>query len=149
MEVRVDRVARERLERRLGAEDARRPVGLRVDAPEQTEHRPAQAERQHGAHALFHQVQAVAPVAGEALVAAVARQRDRHVLARELAHAVGRDRRAVGVGLVVEARELVDQVEVVALDRFDCDGACGSARPRCARTRTRRSRVRRTRSSRC
>ena len=47
-------------------------------------------------------------------VAAVAAERHRDVLARQLADAVGGDRRAVGVGLVVEARERVDQIEVVA-----------------------------------
>ena len=84
--------------------------------------------RQRGAHALLHQVQPVAAVAAEALVAAVARQRDRHVLARELADAVGRNRRAVGVRLVVQPRQRVDQVEVVALDRARHDAACGSGR---------------------
>ena len=63
-------------------------------------------------------MQPVTPVAAEALVAPVAGQRHRHVLARELADAVGRDRRAVGIGLVVELRQCVDQVEIVALDEI-------------------------------
>jgi hypothetical protein len=41
------------------------------------------------------------------------------MLARELANPVRGYRRAVGVGLVVEACERVDQIEVVALDRLD------------------------------
>ena len=57
---------------------------------------------------------AVAPVAGKVLVAAVARQRHRDVFAGQLADLVGGDRRAVGVRLVVDAGELVDEVEVVA-----------------------------------
>jgi hypothetical protein len=64
-------------------------------------------------------VQAVAAIAAEALVAAVSRQRHGHVAARELAHAISRDRRAVGVRLVVQCRELVDQIEVVGLDALD------------------------------
>src|SRR5438270_12596124 len=41
------------------------------------------------------------------------------MLACELADAVSWDRGAVGVGLVVDAGELVDQIEVVALDAID------------------------------
>ena len=119
VEVGLDRGARHAFEGGLGAQHARRPVGLGVDAPEQPEQRLAQAGRQRRAHALFHQVQPVAAVAAEGLVAAVARQRHRDMLARELADAVGRDRRAVGIGLVVQARERVDQVEVVGLDDLD------------------------------
>ena len=64
-------------------------------------------------------MQPIAAVAAEVLVAAVAGQRDGHVLARELADAIRRNRRAVGVGLVVEACQRVDQIEVVALDDVD------------------------------
>jgi hypothetical protein len=64
-------------------------------------------------------VQAIAPIAAEALVATVARQRHGHVPARELADPVRRDRRAVGVGLVVKRRELVDQIEIVGLHALD------------------------------
>ena len=119
MEVRFDRVARQRLEGRLAAEHARRPVRLRVDAAEQAEHGAPQSQRQRPAKPLLHHVQPVATVAAEALVAAVAGQRHRHVPARELADPVGRQRRTVGVRLVVEAGQRVDQVEVVALDPID------------------------------
>ena len=61
----------------------------------------------------------MAPVAREALVATVAGQRHGHMAARELADPVGRDRRAVGIGLVVQVDEPVDQVEVVAADGLD------------------------------
>ena len=64
-------------------------------------------------------MKSIAPVAGEILVAPVARQGDRDVRPGELADAVGGDRRAVGVRLVVEPRQLVDQIEVVALDPVD------------------------------
>jgi hypothetical protein len=40
------------------------------------------------------------------------------VLARQLADPVGGDRRAVGIGLVVEPGQGVDQIEVVAGDQF-------------------------------
>ena len=119
VEVRLDRRARHALERGLAAQHARRPVELGIEPPERTEHRSPHRQRQQRAHPLFHQVQPVAPVAAEALVAAVAGQRDGDVLAGELADAVGRNRRAVGVGLVVERRERVDEVEVVALDAID------------------------------
>ena len=64
-------------------------------------------------------MQPIAAVAGEVLVAAVARERDGHVFARELANAVGRQCRAVGVRLVVGLRQHVDQVEIVAFDGVD------------------------------
>ena len=108
-----------RLEGGLRAQEARRPVGLRIEAAQRAEQRPPESGRQQRAHPLFGQVRAVAAVAAEALVAAVARQRDGDVAARQLAHAVGRDGRAVGVRLVVGARQRVDQVEVVALDAID------------------------------
>jgi hypothetical protein len=63
-------------------------------------------------------VQAVAAIAAESLVAAIARQGHRHMLARQLADAVGGDRRAVGIGLVVQPGQRVDQIEVVAGDHF-------------------------------
>ena len=135
VEVGLDRAARHALEGGLGAEHARRPVGLRVDAAEQPEQRLADAGRQRAAHALFHQVHAVAAVAAEGLVAAVARQRHRDVLARQLADAVGRDRRAVGIGLVVQPGQGVDEVEVVALHGLDEVVGAGSGRPPSARTR--------------
>ena len=65
------------------------------------------------------QVHPVAPVAAEALVAAVARQRHGHVLARQLADPVGRQRGTVGIRLVVDAGQAVDDVESVAGDRVD------------------------------
>ena len=62
---------------------------------------------------------AVAAIAAKALVATVARQRHRDVLARELAHAIGGDGGAVGVGLVIERGQGVDEVEVVGFHRLD------------------------------
>ena len=41
------------------------------------------------------------------------------MLARQLADAVGGDGGAVGIGLVVQPGQRVDQVEVVALDGLD------------------------------
>ena len=79
----------------------------------------AQPERQGRAHLFFHQVQLVAAVAAEALVAAVAGKCDGNVLAGELADAVGGDGRTVGVGFVVEPGQGVDEVEVVAFDHVE------------------------------
>src|SRR6185437_8414689 len=90
-EIRFDRIPRERLERRLGAEHPRRPIELRIRAAEWTEERAPQAERHRGAQPLLGEMEAIAPVAAEALVAAVAGERDRHVPARELADAIRRD----------------------------------------------------------
>ncbi len=87
--------------------------------PSSAEDRAAHAERQRRTQPLFHHVQAVAPIAAEILVAAVAGQRDRDVLARQLADPVGRDRRAVGIRLVVDATRAVHEVEVVARDVID------------------------------
>ena len=86
---------------------------------EQPEDRLADAERQRRTQPFFHHVEAVAPVAAEILVAAVAGQRDRDVLARQLADAVGRNRGAVGIRFVVQRRETVHEVEVVACDVID------------------------------
>ena len=118
VEVALDQVARQRLEGGLGAEHARRPVGLRVQRAQGAEQGLAQAGRQLGAHAVLGHRVAVAAVAGEILVAAVARQRHRHLLSRQLAHAVGRDRRAVGIRLVVQVGEGVDQAVVVLADHL-------------------------------
>jgi hypothetical protein len=41
------------------------------------------------------------------------------MLAGQLADPVGRDGRTVGIGLVVERGERIDEIEVVGLDRFD------------------------------
>ena len=112
-------VARERLERRLGPQHSRRPVRLRIQPPEQAEHGASHCERHAGTQTLLGEVQLIAPIPGEALVAAVAGQRDSHVAARELADAVGGDRRAVRIRFVVHAGELVDQIEVVARHVID------------------------------
>src|SRR5947209_1599483 len=72
VEVAVDRIARQRLQRRLRAEHARRPVELRIDAAEMTEQRTPHAGRQQRAHAFLGELEAIAAVATEALVAAVA-----------------------------------------------------------------------------
>ena len=61
----------------------------------------------------------IAPVPGEALVAAVSGQRDGDVAARELADAIGGDRGAVRIRFVVHAGQFVDQIEVVARHVID------------------------------
>jgi hypothetical protein len=86
---------------------------------EQPEQGRRTLQRQERPHAALVHVPAVAAVAGEAFVAAVARQRDRNGLARELAHAVGRHRRTVGVGLVVKRGERVDEAEIVRVHLLD------------------------------
>src|SRR3546814_5132702 len=53
-----------------------------------------------------------ATIARERLVGAVPRQRDRHLLARQLADAVGRQRARVGEGLVETVGDPVDQREI-------------------------------------
>ncbi len=116
VEVGLDRIARQCLEGRLGPKHARRPVGLGIESAEHAEKRPAQTERQRGAHLLFHQMQGIAPITPEAFVAAIAGQGDGDMPPRELANAIGGDRRAVGIGFVVKLRQRVDQIEVVALD---------------------------------
>ena len=59
-------------------------------------------------------VPAVAAVTGKVFVAAIAGKRHSHPLLRQLAHPVGGDGGAVGVGFVVECRQLVQQAEVLA-----------------------------------
>ena len=119
MEVAFDRGAGHAFEGGFGAEDARRPVGLRVELAQCSKYRLAQGERQGRAHFFFHQVQLVAAVAAEAFVAAIAGKGHGNVLAGQLADAVGGDGRAVGVGFVVEPGQGVDEVEVVAFDHVE------------------------------
>ena len=118
LEVGFHGISREGLEGRLGAQRARslRQLGIRLAEP--AEQGAAEARRKHRSQPLFPEVGTVTAVAAEALVAAVARQRDGHVLARELAYPVCRNRRAVGIGLVVRLRQRVDQAEIVAVDGF-------------------------------
>ena len=115
VEIRLHRVARQRLERRLGAQHARRPVRLGIEHAERAEQRPAQRQRQPRTQPLFVDVPAVAAIAAKSLVAAVAGQRDGYVLARELAHAVRRHRGTVGIWLVVERGKLVHETEVLGI----------------------------------
>jgi hypothetical protein len=71
MEIRLHRIAGQRLKGRFGAEGGR-PIGLRIHPAEQTENRTPNARRHAVAHLLFHQMHAIAPIAAEALVATVA-----------------------------------------------------------------------------
>ena len=84
----------------------------------------------------------VAIVPGEQLVAAVARERDRHVAARHLRDEERRQLRRVGERLVVPVRDLRDQVERVrpARRRARC-GRCRGVRRRLWRAPPRRSAV--------
>ncbi len=61
----------------------------------------------------------VASVAAETLIAPVAGQRHRDMLACELTDAVGGNGGAIRVGLVVQTCQLVDEIEVLALDPLD------------------------------
>ena len=70
----------------------------------------------------------VAAVAGEALVPAVARERDRHVLARDLGHAVGGHRRGVRERLVELPGESWQDLHDVGLDH-QLDVVGGIAKP--------------------
>src|SRR5262249_39372136 len=85
MQVRVAGIARERLESRLAAEYARRPVQLRVEAAERSEQRLTHESRQATAEAFLHRKQLVTAIAGEVLIATVAGQCNRDVTACELA----------------------------------------------------------------
>ena len=119
MEIAVYCVARQCLQRRFRAEHPGRPVGLRIGAREAAEQRPPQRGRHERRAIAPQRLEAIAAIACETLVAAIARERYGHVLARELANAEGRNRRTVGKRLVVDACEPVDEIEVVDLDRFD------------------------------
>jgi hypothetical protein len=117
MEIGFDRGARHAFKRRFGAKHARRPVRFRIAATEQTKQRPTHAMRHGRAQAFFHQVQAVATIAAKGFIATVTRQGNRDVPARQLTDAVGGNRRTVGIGLVVQTGQRVDQIKVVAGDQ--------------------------------
>ena len=119
MEVGVHRIARQRLEGRFRAEDAWRPIGFRVGAAEQPEERPPKGLGNRRAKSFLGHVQSIPAIAAETLVAAIAGQRHGHMLSGELAHAVGGDRGTVRVGLVVDAGQVVDEVEIIAFDAID------------------------------
>src|SRR3546814_18289835 len=57
-----------------------------------------------------------AAITRERLVGAVARQRDRHLFAREFADAIGRQRARVGEGFVEHVGNLFDQREIARRD---------------------------------
>ena len=61
-------------------------------------------------------MQLVSAVATKTFIAAVTRQRDSHMPARQLANPVGRNRRAVCKGLVVKMCQQVHQPEIIAAD---------------------------------
>ena len=108
---------------------ARRPRAAR--RAQRRRQRGVAARREPGGEAL---------VAGEQLVAAVARERDGHVPARHLAQQEGRDRARVAERLVVVPDEPLDEVDGVGLDdELVVVGAVPLARP-AARTGARRSR---------
>ncbi len=119
MQVGLHRVPCQRLEGRLGAKYPGGPICLRVEPAERAEQWAAHAQRQHAPHALFHHVHPVAPVAAKALIAAITGQRHGHVLAGQLADAVRGNRGAIRIRLVIQLRQLVDQVEILALDLLD------------------------------
>ena len=119
VEVGLDRAAGERLQRRFRAQRTRRPVGFGVELPEQPEQRAAQIERHPRADPLLVDVPAIAAVAAEVLVAAVAGQCDLHRFAGELAHPIGGYGRTVRVGLVVDVGQPVEQRVVVRVDLLD------------------------------
>src|SRR5439155_26798309 len=118
-EIRFDRIACELLQRRLGAQRARRPVELWVYVTQKTEYRAAQCTRQQRAHPLLEAMPAIAPVAGENLVPAIPRQRDGDILARCGADPEGRNCRAVGEWLVVDPRQAVKEIERIRVDGSD------------------------------
>jgi hypothetical protein len=89
------------------------PSGKRARAGQTAAGEYHAAER---AQSLFHQVQAITAITAKSLVAAIAGEGHRHMFARQLADAVGRNRRAVGIGFVVQPGQRVDQIEVVAGD---------------------------------
>ena len=105
-----------RAEGRLRAHEARCPVGLWVEPSQWAEYRAAQAQRQAVAQLLLGHVHAVTAIAGQVLVAAVARQCDGHASTGGLAYPVGGHSRAVGKRLAVQPAQPVDQVEVIAAD---------------------------------
>ena len=110
-------VAGEREQGRLGPERARRPVGLGPGGTERAEHRAAQRAGQDRARLLLTGVKDLPPIAGKRLVRPVAREGDRHVLARELAHAPGRQGGRIGKGFVEHRRDPVRRRKIVGIDR--------------------------------
>ncbi len=117
MQVGADAVAGQGLERGLAPKHPRCPVELRVVASEQTEYGPTDGRRYQAADGFLAGKQPVTPVTGEVLVPGIAGQGNRDSLAGRGTDAVGRDGRAVGIGLVVGPDQGFEQPEVVDLHR--------------------------------
>jgi hypothetical protein len=119
VEIALHRVPGHGLEGGLGAQHLGRPVRLGVGAAQEAEQGLAHPVGQQVAHAFLVAVPAVAAVAGEVLVAAVAGQGHGHVLAGQLADPVGGHGGGIGVGLVVQAGQFVHQADVVGFHQVD------------------------------
>src|SRR5258706_5207359 len=104
VEISFPRIARKRFESSLGAEHPRRPVRFGIKLAEQTEYRSAKLQGQQRTQLFLVDMTAITAVAAEVLVASISRECNRHRLSCELAHPVSRNRRAVGVRLVVHHR---------------------------------------------
>ena len=96
-------VQAEFVQRVLGAQPARCAVELRVVARQRANGMAAQTGGHMAAHAFHQRMPAIAPVAGEYLVTAVARQRHGGVAAGQRADAVGGYRRDVAERLTEDA----------------------------------------------
>ena len=64
-------------------------------------------------------MQPVAAVTAKHFITAIAGQRHSHFAPRQLTNAVSGNGRAVGIRLVIEPRQRVDQIEIVAANGFD------------------------------
>ena len=115
VEISINRTACHTLKSCLGPQGTRSPVRLGVQLGKCAKQWATDTLRQGGAHAFFHQMHSMTTITAQRFVATVTRQGDGDVLAGKLADAVSGDGRAVGVGFVVQARQRVDQVKVVAL----------------------------------
>ncbi len=101
-------IVAELLERALRAQAARGPVELGIDATERPQRAAARAA-ENPPRAVLGQVEDVAPVAAEDLVAAVARERHGHVLAGHARDEQRGHARGIGERLVEEPGQRVER----------------------------------------
>ena len=100
-------------EGRFGAQRARRPVGLGIIAAQRPEQGFAHRRGDQAAQPFPLHLEAVAAIAGKRLVRAVAGQGHRHLLARQFADPVGRQRGGIGKGLVEMEGQRVGQSIII------------------------------------
>src|SRR5438034_534374 len=102
-----------------GAEEPGRPIHVGIKGGHRTKQWLANRVRQKAAHEFFSRVKAIAAIAGEELVAAVAGKRHGDRFARELHQETRRQCRTVTERFVEDARKSFHETALASVHPFD------------------------------